>query len=260
LAARGRAVLLRSCTPESTQTASRFFEHALALDNGSVDAMAGLGWSLFRNVGNRWSTDPEAEERRAGALLRQACLSAPDHCQANVVLGSLLRWQGRLEEAIEVLRLATEMDPTDPMALNQLAVANMYLGRPAQALPYVERVLEIGANDPAVGEWYWVLGSCHQLLGHAREALAWSLRARARLPLTWYAPLRLAAVFGQLGELGEARRELAAARSLVHPASRGDFATLAMYRRQPSLQHPDFIAQCGPTLFAGLLKAGMPEA
>jgi tetratricopeptide (TPR) repeat protein len=259
LVARGRAIVLRTYEPEQLRTACRFFERALTLDRGSVDAMAALGTVLAHMVGIRSSTDALADERRAGELLRQARLAAPGHSQANAGMGVLLRFQGRTAEAIEILRLATEIEPGNPQALNQLGIAYMYSGQPAQALPYIERAIEITTNGPAVKDYDWGIASCYQLLGHPREALASFLKARARNPMLWYVHFRLAAVFSQLGELDEAHRSLDAGRSIANCTTLADFTTLAAYRSMPQAQRPDYIALCEPTVYAGLRKAGMPD-
>jgi len=260
LIARGRATLSQSDTPDSIRTACRFFERALFLDAACVDAMAALGTTLTRNVSYRWGTDPVADQQRAGKLLRQALDAAPDHFDANFGMGLLLRWQGRLAEAVELLQLSTEIDRTDPSALCQLGIAYICVGHPENALPRIERAAEIGGKESEASATYWAMGSCYQALGRPDEALKWLLKAQARNRLSANVRFRLAAAFGQAGELDEARRELDAARALAAPAARADLATLTAYRSQPQYQHPAFIARHVSTLYAGLAKAGMAEA
>jgi len=257
--ARGRAILLRSEAPESRRLACRIFERALSLDHASVDAMAALGATLIRTVTARWSSEPVADQRRAEGLLRQALRVSPDHFDANFGMGLLLRWQGRWEEAIELLQVSSEIDRNDPNAVTHLGVANLYAARPEKALPHIERAAAIGANT-SVSYTCWALGYCHQYLGHFDESLEWLLKARARNRLFPWVRFSLASVLGQMGELDEARRELEVARSLAAPAARGDYATLTAYRSHPQFQHPEFLARAAPTIFAGLAKAGVVDA
>jgi cytochrome c-type biogenesis protein CcmH/NrfG len=109
------------------------FSSALALDGTSIDAMAALGVTFVRNISTFWSTDPIADEQRAEDLLRRTLRTAPDHFEANFGMGMLLRWQGRLVEAIELIELATEIDGTHSCALCHLGVANLYAGNPKVA-------------------------------------------------------------------------------------------------------------------------------
>jgi Flp pilus assembly protein TadD len=222
--------------------------------------MAGLGATLVRGVTSCWSLNPIADQRRAGELLRQACLAAPDHSEANGARAKLLRFQGKTAEAISILQRWTEIDPSNPSMLTELGIAYMYLGVPQKALSCIERAVDISPNAPNIGLQYWAMASCYQSLGHAREALTLLLSARASNPALPYVRGRLAGVFGQLGEIHEARQELDAARSLSDMAVRGDYTTLAAFRSLPQAQHPEFVAQCEPTLYAGLRKAGMPES
>jgi tetratricopeptide (TPR) repeat protein len=136
----------------------------------------------------------------------------------------------------------------------------MFAGHPEKALPHVERAAAMDGSSSGVSTAYWALGSCYSFLGNAEEGLAWLLKARAKNGLLPWVRLRLAATFGQLGELDEARKELDAARALVAPAMRPGYATLSVYRAQPQFQHPQFVARQAPALYAGLAKAGMPEA
>ncbi|HTU54932.1 MAG TPA: hypothetical protein VMF62_13270, partial [Acetobacteraceae bacterium] len=136
----------------------------------------------------------------------------------------------------------------------------IFLGHPEEALPHMERAACMGGSSSTVSTAYWALGSCYLFLGNREEALAWLLKARAK---NWTLPwvrLRLAAALGQVGERNEARGELEAARSLVAPARRADYATLAVFRAQPQLQHPEFLARNASALYVGLGKAGMPGA
>jgi two-component system OmpR family response regulator len=260
LLARGRAILLRNDALASRRIACRFFRRAVMLDCSSVEATAALGAMLVWNVTTRWSSNPLADQARAMELLRRVRSTHPHHSEAGGGLGLLLRWQGRPIEAIEILSDASERDRSDPRLLNLLGSAQMFAGRPATALPLLERGLAIGGSGRDVRLSYWALGSCHQVLGHRYEALAWLLKARAINPDIPATHIRLAATYGLLGEHEEASRALDAARLLVAPAARGDLATLAAFRSQPGVQHPDFVAIAEPTLYAGLRNAGMSEA
>jgi len=259
--ARGRAILSRSDTLESRRMACRFFERALSLDGAFVDAMAALGTTLARNVIARWSsTDPVGDQRRAGELLRRALEAAPDDFEANLGMGMLLRWQGQLAEATELLQHAADIDRGSPTALIQLGLAQIFVGHPEKALGCAERAVELAVDRSELSTAYWAVGSCHLFLGQVEEALTWLLKARARNGQLPWVRLRLAATFGRLGELDQARNELAAARSLIASVMRPGYATLAIYRSQPQFQHPHFVTRQAPVLYAGLAKAGMPEA
>ena len=133
----------------------------------------------------------------------------------------------------------------------------MFFGSPAKALPYIERAIEIGRSQASIGSRYYAIGACFQSLGHEREALAWLLKARASNPDLGYVRSRLAAVYGQLGEIEQARNELEAAYSF---GLSGVAKTITQIRAHPQGRHPDYIALSEATYYVGLRKAGMADA
>jgi two-component system, OmpR family, response regulator len=253
LIARGRATALEANSRDMRQAALRFFERALKLDDRSVEAVTGLGMQLALYVADRWSENPAHDLRRAEAVMQRAQLAAPDSRETHVGLGLVLRRLGRPEEAVAMLRAAVEIDPLDGSKFMTLGTSLMYAGRAKEALPLIERSAELDGSPNSRAWALWNKGACCQSLGQTREALDYLLGARAANPNLAYVRIRLAAAFGEIGEIDEARRELVAARS------GGDYPTLAALAGEPQMQHPDFRAQCEPTFYAGLRRAGMAE-
>ena len=66
---------------------------------------------------NSWSLNPTIDKRRAKDLLRQASLAISDCSDANGLIGALLRFEGHTAVAIDVLRLWTEADPGNAVAM-----------------------------------------------------------------------------------------------------------------------------------------------
>jgi tetratricopeptide (TPR) repeat protein len=253
LLARGKAINHQALTREASHTARCFFERALAVDDTSVEATVCLGLNLARALLERWSTAQAGDEARADELLERARFVAPREPLALWGTGLLLCWQGRLDEAISVLRWASELNPTQPDICFQLGAALMYRGRPAEGLRCIEQSIDMDPSASNVAVGFWALGACHQTMGHTREALDWLLRARLRSPDLAFVRLRLAAAFGLIGEFEEARRELYAA------CAAGNYTTLAAYAAERQQSSPDYRAQCGRTFHAGLRAAGMAE-
>jgi tetratricopeptide (TPR) repeat protein len=83
-----------------------------------------------------------------------AALAADDtDARAHALLGSLLYHHGRHGEALAHWLRAVQLDPTDPVALRNAAIASYNHGHdPGRAVEYYERALEIAPGDARL--WY----------------------------------------------------------------------------------------------------------
>jgi Flp pilus assembly protein TadD len=164
---------------------------------------------LLATAGNALAAfdDPVAE----GAL-RTAALLAPDLPQARWMYGAWLAREGMLEEALEELRAAEELDPEDGVIRTELGVALALMGNMEEAAGSFAAAVELEPEDA------WALA----LLGFVRleegdgEAAARDLETAARLrtedvDLQLVAALSLAAI----GEDGRAFEMLERARLQV---------------------------------------------
>ncbi len=219
-------------------------------------AVVGLALVLAANTLEGWSTAPDEDRARADALLRRALDLEPHRAATHFVLGVLRRSQGRLEEAAEALRAAVTLDRNYARAYLQLGQTLMFMGRPEEAIPLVERSQRLNPRDPNMAVHLHVLGYAHLLLGQAEESVGFYERARASNPRLYYVHLYLAAALGLADRVEEAKQSLAESLRL-----KPDYNTLARIRAgQPGLRHPAHLALAERTVDVGLRRAGMPDA
>ena len=86
----GRAWLNKGLTPEHLAQARGFFERALALDPGNVEAMVGMARSMMHWVPAFCTDDRVARFAAAEAALIKALSLAPNHALAHLILGVVL--------------------------------------------------------------------------------------------------------------------------------------------------------------------------
>ncbi|HSJ12885.1 MAG TPA: tetratricopeptide repeat protein [Longimicrobiales bacterium] len=112
------------------------FKRCLAAEplDPNLLAMAGAGLAAF--------DDPDAE----GAL-RAAALTGPDQAFARLQYGAYLAREGMFEEALEHLGAAVRLDPEEPGAQSELAIAHALRGDHAAAAEGMERTLELAPDD-----------------------------------------------------------------------------------------------------------------
>lgn len=120
------------------------YRRALELEPDNYEARVGLA-VLRLSQGDfagaeEWAT--------AAALLR------PGEPEAWANLGLARRALGQFEGAREAYERALLASPRHPPALKNLGILNeKYLGRPAQAVPYYDRYLEVRPGDEDVVQW-----------------------------------------------------------------------------------------------------------
>jgi tetratricopeptide (TPR) repeat protein len=95
-------------------------------------------------------------EDAAAAFRREIALD-PNHFEANLFLGNLLRQEGRHEEALPYLTHAERLRSGDVAVEYSLGVAYLALGRDAEAEPLLERVAAAAPDHLETHRWLAVL-------------------------------------------------------------------------------------------------------
>jgi TolB-like protein/Flp pilus assembly protein TadD len=255
LVMRGWALWFRPFSLVARQEAVRAFDQAARLDPNSVGAKLGTASILTANVGLGTSPSPKEDSARAEGLLLQAIEQDATSTRAHEVLGMFRRIGNRLDEARIEYETAIALDRNNAHAMLGLGQTLTFLGRPEEAIPWIERSTRLDPRDPNAAFGDWSLGTAHLLLGHADAAADLLRKARAGNPRVWFFHMYLAAALGLRGDVEEARAALAEAIRLKPEA-----ATMARWRSiHPWLTHPTFMALGEKTLDVGLRRAGMPD-
>ncbi len=143
----------------------------------------------------------QGNPREAAALFRQAILLDPLLSTAHEGLGRLLAVEGRYEEAMAHLRLATEQAPQSAQAWNSLGQAYRGAGELERALAAYDRALAAGGGRGVVQR---NRALTLLRLGRAPEALTAALEATRASPADPLAWVQLGEVFLALGKRQEA--------------------------------------------------------
>jgi adenylate cyclase len=242
-------------TAATGEEALRFFERALEIDPGSVEAKIGIAAMLDGRVTAGWSSSVEQDQARAERLLQEALNRDPNNSRAHTSMGVLRRTQNRFAEAQFELETAIALDRNNSVAVRNLGITLMQLGLPDAAIPYIERSIRLSPNDTRNVFNYSTLGQCHLLLGHVDQAIDWLRKARATNHQFWFNLLWLAGAAGLRGDLDEAKGALAEAIKLK-PDMNSFAALRASFRGTPN---PQYLALREKTLDVGLRRIGFPE-
>jgi len=209
LVLRGRDLLSR-LTRTATSNARTMFERAVELDPNYAPAYVGLGRVDLTAVHLGWTPDPAGTLRRAEAHARQAVGIDEFNPTGQALLGKI---QARLQEydrAVETLRYALTLNPSDPEIYAGLGDALLWSGETDEA----RRMLEIAARlDPKLSsQELFNLGTAYFLLGQHGQAAQVLERTVARRDGNQFIHAMLAAVYADAGRRDEARIEVAEVR------------------------------------------------
>ncbi|MGY3691248.1 TolB-like protein/Flp pilus assembly protein TadD [Bradyrhizobium sp. USDA 3240] len=248
----GAAVIGRGRTPEYMTQARGFFERALALEPGNVEALVGTALANLATVSN-FFTDDRIEHLTAAETAATKALSlAPNHPAAHNILGIVQTYTNRATQGIGKCERALALDRNLATAHANIGYGKLCLGRGVETEGHIEQALRLSPRDTYVYAWTFFVGLAKFWHGADAEAIAWlrrSLEANPNYPMTH---LLLAAVLAQVGEPDEARATAQAGLALNPSFS------IRRYRAYVPSNHPVYLAG-RERAYQGMRLAGVPE-
>ena len=210
----GRAWFNRGLTPEHMARARGFFEQAMALDPGNIEAMVGLA------LVNQWTgaalltDDPSARFAAAEAICTKALSLAPNHAVAHLVLGAALMFTKRVTQGIAEFEHVLALDRNSALAHGLIGYAKYLLGRGAETEAHINEAFRLSPRDTLRLRWFVWVGIAKVALNADTEAVAWLRRGLEANRNYSLAHFHLAAVLARLGEMDEARAAVKAGLAL----------------------------------------------
>ena len=253
---RGRAAYNRAATRESLAQAIHLYEDALSLEPGSVLAKALMANALVGRVLDQLTATPDADLKRAEALIEDVLAAAPRDAMGHFAKGQLSRARNQFAEAIPELETAVALNRNWVVAIAALGHCKFLTGALEEAIPAQEQAIRLSPRDPRLANWCWRIGMVHLLKSRTDEAVGWLHRAVAtnsRLPgpHAW-----LAAAHALTGDAEAATIQLAEARRLN---SDDRYSTIARFKAAVNFD-AKMQELAETTVFAGLRLAGVsPE-
>ena len=242
----------RSRTREGNEEALRLLDQALRLEPHFVPALLLVDACCAAAVAKLWMS-PDTVPAAFTRALRHARLAvqlAPE--DADAVAALALRTAATTrddEQAVALAQRAVAINPHSAPVLVRCGYACLLVGRAEQALGLFQRALRLRAADPATAASWSGIGYALLALGRDAEAIEAGRRAAQHDPESADAFRVLAAAFvfsDRADDAGAALRRLLA----LDRAGSIDAIKLRFGIRET----------IAPRLFAGLRRAGLPEA
>jgi TolB-like protein len=248
----GAAWLNMGRAAENMAQARGFYERALALEPGNVEALVGTAWANFAIGTNLFPDDRIERLTAAEGAVTKALSLAPNHPIAHFVLGSVQTFTNRGAQGIAQCERALALDRNLAPAHAGVGIAKFFLGRSGETQAHVEQALRLSPRDTLVFIWSLFVGQAKLWQGDDAEAIVWlrrSLEANRNYPAVH---LSLAAALALVGELDEARATAQAGLAL-NPSF-----TIRRYRTNTPSSHPVYLAG-RERVYEGMRLAGVPE-
>jgi TolB-like protein len=251
LSFQGSSCWNKGMTAEHMGQARGFFERALTLDPGNMEALVGMAAVDLASAAFFILNDRDARFAAAEATLIKALSMSPQHARAHMFLGAVQISTKRAAQGIRECERALALDRNLADAHGFIGCGKVLIGRAEEAEAHIQEAFRLSPRDTGAYRWMHYAGLAKQVLGADAEAVSWlrrSLEANRNYPLAHF---QLAAALALLGSLEEARDAVRAGLAL-HPTF--------TIRRMRGRMSDDLTFRAGSErIRAGMRMAGVPE-
>jgi tetratricopeptide (TPR) repeat protein len=203
----------------------------------------GLGSTYQRSLILGWTDQPVETLKRIQNLATTAIRLDGSNTGAHALLGTVYLQFRQYDQAIDELKLALDLNPSDAETYGRLGNALLFIGRIEDAIKAAETAIRF---DPNLGVGYvWDLGTAYFLAGRTADAVRVMEQTVAREPGYGFAYVILCAAYTEGGRPEDAARTAATVRELDHFFDTGSFGSL--------FRNPEHQAK----IAAALRKAGL---
>ena len=223
LVIRAQALRHEPASPQRFAEAKALFKRAVALDPESLPAISGLAELTLGHYADRGYYWLDGEQERLAELIARAQSIAPADPLVLTNTASLLEYQGQYEAAMAINQRLIDTYPHHANGYARLARCKIFCGEAPEAIPLLEKAIQLNPQQPDLYDRTWRLGFAHLLSGNDAEALVWFRRSLGACPdapeeMRGRRYRLLSSAYALLGEVKRAAdllRDFPAASSLV---------------------------------------------
>jgi tetratricopeptide (TPR) repeat protein len=234
------------------ERAKAYFERALSLDPGNIEALVGLA-SVDAAIGSNFlADDVGAYFTAAEARLIDILSKSPRHAWAHLCLAIVQAFTNRAALAIGECEQALALNRNLPDAHLMLGLSKLFIGRGVETEAHIQEAVRLSPRDSRTYRWMSNIGLAKQVLGVDDEAILWFRRCIEANRSYAAGHFMLAASLVAVGSLEEARAATRAGLAL------DPTFTIRRLKRWRITDDPTFLATAKRN-FQALLAAGLPK-
>jgi adenylate cyclase len=193
---------------EGNARAREMFERAIQIDSSYGRAYTGLAWSHFRDMQIGVAVDREDTAAKAVAAGHRAVQLDRSDTFAHMARGIAAQWSRDHELAVSDLETAVRLNPSNAVGYGSLGHELILVGRYEEGINCLETAFTLNPQDPRNHIYFALMARGHLSARRYDDAVTWAGKAVQWGEAQPLAHLILAASFGHLGRLEEARAEL----------------------------------------------------
>ena len=180
-------------------------EEALSLDPKYAYAYALLGKTYLFDVWFNWSNSPKESFSHTFELASQAISLDEDNFEAHRLLSHVYLIQRKHDKAIEESENAVSLAPSAADAVFTLGIVLRFSGRVKEAISMHERAIRLNPIPPA--SYLYQLGLCYAFIGEYEKAIEVCKKALEKNPDDLVGRITLAIAYSALGRISKAEAE-----------------------------------------------------
>ena len=190
---------------DSNLIARQRAEEAITLDPEYSIAYSLLSNTHILDVWFKWSKSPKESMMRAFELARKALALDESNSGAHLVFAKIFLLQRLHDKAIAEGERAVSLAPNAADAINILGLILRFAGRPQEAATMHERAIRLNPMPPA--QYFYQLALCYTFIGEYQKAIAICKEALKKNPDDFVGRITLTIAYSALGSETEAKAE-----------------------------------------------------
>ena len=143
----GRASFNKGINIENMAQARGFFERALAVDPGNLNALLGIGQVDYSVGGAFLSDDRDARFTAAEAEIAKVLSLRPNDALAHEIMGGILTQTKRVDQGIAEFERALALDPNLAVAHGDIGLAKILVGHSEETGAHANEALRLSPRD-----------------------------------------------------------------------------------------------------------------
>jgi adenylate cyclase len=236
-------------TREDMEEARRLALRAIELDPGAAPAFRILAMTHVRDAVNGWSDSAQQSILTAYEAAWKAVALDDRDANAQSALGMANLLLRKFEDAFSRFEMAIDLDPNSAAAHGGFGIALAMAGRRDEAAEMIATAIRLSPRDPFKYVWLAWRGEADFVEERYDEAADWA-RKSLQINPDFPSGLRLlAASYGQMGRINEARTALERLLRLVPGQTAETIRSRFPFRRPENMER----------YLDGLHKAGLPK-
>jgi adenylate cyclase len=237
-------------SPGTNKSALAHVARALAIDPDNAEALGVAAYAYARAATYGWGMSrAEAIQKGVSAGEKSIALDSKN-ADAVYSLGFLYYLAGDTQKSLELMRQCIDLNRNHAPAYFFSGINLIRLGRPGDAILWVERAFALSPRDPLRSVWYGTIARAQILIGDDALAIETAQKGVAANPKHSQNYAALASAYALLGKMKKANAALQDFQR-VRPG-----ITLSGYRRQVASDDPVAL-KTYERLLSGLSKAGL---